>query len=119
MIEKLRATFEFEVNEDDVDGRWTRNGVEIQFSVEERFSYATIRRLHRLTISETYRSDAGEYSFSAGKNKSTMNLHVKRKNSELPSQSTCLYIRFMDMRLNPRVKVCVCVCVWSNTHYYV
>lgn len=54
-----------------------RNGVEIQFSVEKRFSYTTIRRLHRLTISETYRSDAGEYTFLAGRNRSSMNLHVR------------------------------------------
>lgn len=79
VVEKQRATFEFEVNEDDVEGRWMRNGVEIQFSVEKRFSYTTIRKLHRLTISETYRSDAGEYAFLAGKNRSTMNLHVRRK----------------------------------------
>uniref|UniRef100_A0A3B5B9G4 Ig-like domain-containing protein n=1 Tax=Stegastes partitus TaxID=144197 RepID=A0A3B5B9G4_9TELE len=66
VLEKHRATFEFEVNEDDVEGRWMRNGVELQLSVEERFSYVTIRKLHRLTISETYRSDAGEYTFIAG-----------------------------------------------------
>ncbi|XP_078142269.1 titin-like [Centroberyx gerrardi] len=77
VVEKQRATFEFEVNEDDVEGRWMRNGVEIQFSVEQRFNYVTIRKLHRLTISETYRSDAGEYTFLAGKNRSTMNLHVR------------------------------------------
>uniref|UniRef100_A0AAQ6I8C5 Ig-like domain-containing protein n=1 Tax=Anabas testudineus TaxID=64144 RepID=A0AAQ6I8C5_ANATE len=64
---------------DEVDGRWMRNGVEIQFSVEERFNYVTIRKLHRLTISETFRGDAGEYTFLAGKNRSTMNLHVRRK----------------------------------------
>lgn len=55
-----------------------RNGLEIQFSVEKRFSYTTIRRLHRLTISETYRSDAGEYTFLAGRNRSSMNLHIRR-----------------------------------------
>ncbi|TDH06470.1 hypothetical protein EPR50_G00113810 [Perca flavescens] len=77
VVEKQRATFEFEVNEDDVEGRWLRNGVEIQLSVEERFSYVCIRKLHRLTVSETYRSDAGEYTFLAGKNRSTMNLHVR------------------------------------------
>ncbi|XP_049450272.1 titin-like [Epinephelus fuscoguttatus] len=77
VVEKQRATFEFEVNEEDVEGHWLRNGVEIQFSVEERFSSATIRKLHRLTISETYRSDAGEYTFMAGRNRSTMNLHVR------------------------------------------
>lgn len=61
-----------------------KNGVEIQFSVEERFNYITIRKLHRLTISETYRSDAGEYIFLAGKNSSTVNLHVRRKSSISP-----------------------------------
>lgn len=83
VVEKQRATFEFEVSEDDVEGRWLRNGVEIKFSVEERFNYATIRKLHRLTISETYRSDAGEYTFIAGKNRSSMSLHVRRKSSRM------------------------------------
>ncbi|KAM7407986.1 hypothetical protein PAMA_003631 [Pampus argenteus] len=76
ILEKRRVTFEFEVNEDDVEGRWLRNGVEIQFSTEERFTYVSIRKVHRLTISETYRSDAGEYTFIAGKNRSTMHLIV-------------------------------------------
>lgn len=79
VVEKQRANFEFEVNEDDVEGHWLRSGVEIQLSEEERFSYAAIKRVHRLTISETYRSDAGEYTFIAGKNRSTMNLHVRCK----------------------------------------
>lgn len=62
-----------------MEGSWLRNGVEIQFSLEERFSYVAIRKVHRLTISETYRSDAGEYTFIAGKNRSTMNLRVNSK----------------------------------------
>lgn len=76
MLEKQRSTFEFEVNEDDIEGRWLRNGVEIQFSVDQRFNYAIIRKIHRLTITETYRSDAGEYTFIAGKNRSIVTLHV-------------------------------------------
>ena len=79
-MEKQRATFEFEVNEDEVEGRWLKNGVEIQLTVEKRFNYVTFKKMHRLTISETYRSDAGEYTFIAGKNRSTMNLLVKSKN---------------------------------------
>lgn len=79
MLEKQRATFEFEVNEDDIEGRWLRNGVEIQFSVDQRFNYAIIRKNHRLTITETYRSDAGEYTFIAGKNRSVVTLHVNSK----------------------------------------
>lgn len=78
-MEKQRATFELEVNEDEVEGRWLRNGVEIQFSVEQRFNYVCIRRIHRLTATETFRSDAGEYTFIAGKNRTTMNLHVRRE----------------------------------------
>lgn len=62
-----------------MEGRWLRNGVEIQVQMEERFNYAIIRKLHRLTISETFRSDAGEYTFLAGKNRSIINLHVKCK----------------------------------------
>ncbi|KAM8858182.1 titin-like [Synchiropus picturatus] len=77
VVEKQRATFEFEVSEDDVEGRWLKNGAEIHFPTEERFSYITIRRLHRLTISETFRSDAGEMTFMAGKNQSTMALVVR------------------------------------------
>ncbi len=76
VVEKQRATFEFEVNEDDIEGRWLKNGVEIA-SFDERFSYVTVRKTHRLTINETYRSDAGEYTFIAGKNRSTVNLHVQ------------------------------------------
>ncbi|XP_051980649.1 titin-like, partial [Xyrauchen texanus] len=76
VLERQRATFEFEVNEDDIEGRWLRNGVEIQFSVDQRFNYVTIRKIHRLTITETYRSDAGEYTFIAGKNRSMVTLHV-------------------------------------------
>ena len=87
VLEKQRATFEFEVNEEDLEGCWLKNGVEIQFSVEERFNYVTIRKIHRLTISETYRSDAGEYTFIAGKNRSTMNLRVN-------SNSNIIYIFF-------------------------
>uniref|UniRef100_A0AAY5KTQ4 Ig-like domain-containing protein n=1 Tax=Esox lucius TaxID=8010 RepID=A0AAY5KTQ4_ESOLU len=76
VVEKQRTTFEFEVNEDDIEGRWLKNGVEIQFSVEQRFSYVCIRKLHRLTITETYRSDAGEYTFIAGRNRSVVTLQV-------------------------------------------
>lgn len=76
VLEKHRATFEFEVNEDDVEGRWLKNGVEIQVSVDERFSYVAIRKLHRLTISETFRSDSGEYTFIAGRNRSAVHLRV-------------------------------------------
>lgn len=81
VVEKQRANFEFEVNEDDVEGHWLKNDVEIQLTEEERFNYAVIKKVHRLTISETYRSDAGEYAFVAGKNRSTMNLHVRCKRS--------------------------------------
>lgn len=76
VVEKQRATFEFEVNEDEIDGRWQKNGVEIQ-SFDQRFNYVTVRKTHRLTITETYRSDAGEYTFIAGKNRSTVSLHVQ------------------------------------------
>lgn len=77
VVEKQRATLEFEVNEDEIEGRWLRNGVEIQLFSEERFTYVTIRKIHRLTITETYRTDAGEYTFVAGKNRSVVTLHVK------------------------------------------
>lgn len=79
VLEKQRATLEFEVNEDDIDGRWLRNGVEIQFTLDKRYNYVTIRKIHRLTITETWRSDAGEYTFIAGKNRSVVTLHVNSK----------------------------------------
>lgn len=79
VVEKHRATLELEVNEDDVEGRWMKNGMELKFPVEARFTYTTIRRLHRLTISETFRSDAGEYTFLAGRNQLSMNLLVRCK----------------------------------------
>lgn len=77
VLEKHRATIEFEVSEDDVEGRWLKNGAEL--SLEERFSYVAIRKVHRITISETFRSDAGEYTFVAGKNRSSVNLRVNSK----------------------------------------
>lgn len=80
---------ELEVNEDDVEGHWMKNGVEIKFQVETRFTYTTIRRLHRLTISETFKSDAGEYTFLAGRNQISMNLLVQRKCSSRSSLMLC------------------------------
>lgn len=93
VLEKHRATIEFEVNEDEVEGRWLKNGVEI--SLEERFSYVVIRKVHRITISETFRSDAGEYTFIAGKNRSSVNLRVNSKSPcglqlKLELLSSCL-----------------------------
>lgn len=79
VLEKHRATIEFEVNEDDVEGRWLKDGVEL--SMEERFSYVAIRKVHRITISETFRSDAGEYTFIAGKNRSSVTLRVNSKSA--------------------------------------
>uniref|UniRef100_A0AAY4EYH8 Ig-like domain-containing protein n=1 Tax=Denticeps clupeoides TaxID=299321 RepID=A0AAY4EYH8_9TELE len=76
VVEKHRTTFEFEVNEDDVEGRWLKNEEEINFSLQSRYSYAVIRKVHRMTITEVFRSDAGEYTFIAGKNRSTVTLHV-------------------------------------------
>lgn len=84
-MEKHRATFEFEVNEEDVEGRWLRNGMEIQFSLEDRFNYVAIRKVHRLTISETFRSDAGEYTFIAGKNRSAVHLRVNSESQAAAS----------------------------------
>lgn len=94
VLEKQRATIEFEVNEDDVEGRWLKNGVE--FSLEDRFSYVVIRKVHRITISETFRSDAGEYTFIAGKNRSSVNLRVNSMSIcglQLDLLSPCLVFR--------------------------
>lgn len=67
---------EFEVNEDDVDGRWLKDGIEINFHVEERHEYIVERRVHRISITETRISDSGEYTFMAGRNRSSVTLYV-------------------------------------------
>ncbi|XP_019749859.1 titin-like [Hippocampus comes] len=77
VVEGQRATLEFEVSEDDAEGRWLRDGAEIRLAEERRFSYVAIGKLHRLTVAETYRGDAGEYAFVAGKNSGVVGLHVQ------------------------------------------
>ncbi|XP_075386428.1 titin isoform X2 [Tenrec ecaudatus] len=76
VIEKQRAVVEFEVNEDDVDARWYKDGIEINFQIQERYQYVVERRIHRMFISETRHSDAGEYTFVAGRNRSSVTLYV-------------------------------------------
>lgn len=76
IIEKKRAVIEFEVNEDEVEAQWLKDGIEINFQVEERYRYIIQRRVHRMTITETRVSDSGEYVFVAGKNRSTVTLHI-------------------------------------------
>ncbi|XP_057602279.1 titin isoform X1 [Hippopotamus amphibius kiboko] len=76
VIEKQRAVVEFEVNEDDVDAHWYKDGIEINFQVQERHQYVVERRIHRMFISETRHSDAGEYTFVAGRNRSSVTLYV-------------------------------------------
>ncbi|KAM5280233.1 titin isoform 2-T2 [Ctenodactylus gundi] len=76
VIEKQRAVVEFEVNEDDVDAHWYKDGIEINFQIQERHQYVVERRIHRMFISETRHSDAGEYTFVAGRNRSSMTLYV-------------------------------------------
>ncbi|XP_060033624.1 titin isoform X1 [Erinaceus europaeus] len=76
VIEKQRAVVEFEVNEDDVDARWYKDGIEINFQIQERHQYVVERRIHRMFISETRFSDAGEYTFVAGRNRSSVTLYV-------------------------------------------
>ncbi|XP_052038730.1 titin isoform X6 [Apodemus sylvaticus] len=76
VIEKQRAVVEFEVNEDDVDAHWYKDGIEINFQIQERHQYVVERRIHRMFISETRHSDAGEYTFVAGRNRSSVTLYV-------------------------------------------
>uniref|UniRef100_A0A8D0VAP5 Ig-like domain-containing protein n=1 Tax=Sus scrofa TaxID=9823 RepID=A0A8D0VAP5_PIG len=76
VIEKQRAAIEFEVNEDDVDAHWYKDGIEINFQIQERHQYVVERRIHRMFISETRHSDAGEYTFVAGRNRSSVTLYV-------------------------------------------
>ncbi|NXA32886.1 TITIN protein, partial [Eudromia elegans] len=76
VIERQRAEIEFEVNEDDIEAQWYKDGIEINFQYEERYSYVVERRVHRMTILETTYSDAGEYTFVAGRNRSSIVLYV-------------------------------------------
>ncbi|NXI37962.1 TITIN protein, partial [Galbula dea] len=76
VIERQRAEIEFEVNEDDIEPQWYKDGIEINFQYEERYSYVVERRVHRMTIFETTYSDAGEYTFVAGRNRSSVVLYV-------------------------------------------
>ncbi|XP_038303119.1 titin isoform X1 [Canis lupus familiaris] len=76
VIEKQHAVVEFEVNEDDVDAHWYKDGIEINFQIQERHQYVVERRIHRMFISETRHSDAGEYTFVAGRNRSSVTLYV-------------------------------------------
>ncbi|NXA48856.1 TITIN protein, partial [Nothocercus julius] len=76
VIERQRAEIEFEVNEDDIEAQWYKDGIEINFQYEERYNYVVERRVHRMTILETTYSDAGEYTFVAGRNRSSVVLYV-------------------------------------------
>lgn len=67
---------EFEVNEDDIDAHWYKDGIEINFQIEERYHYVVERRVHKMIITETRYTDAGEYTFLAGKNRSSITLYV-------------------------------------------
>ncbi|NXI26726.1 TITIN protein, partial [Sterrhoptilus dennistouni] len=76
VIERQRAEIEFEVNEDDIEPQWYKDGIEINFQYEERYKYVVERRVHRMSIFETTYSDAGEYTFVAGRNRSSVMLYV-------------------------------------------
>ncbi|RLW00977.1 hypothetical protein DV515_00008307, partial [Chloebia gouldiae] len=76
VIERQRAEIEFEVNEDDIEPQWYKDGIEINFQYEERYNYVVERRVHRMSIFETTYSDAGEYTFVAGRNRSSVILYV-------------------------------------------
>ncbi|NXD75821.1 TITIN protein, partial [Halcyon senegalensis] len=76
VIERQRAEIEFEVNEDDIEPQWYKDGIEINFQYEERYSYVVERRIHRMSIFETTYSDAGEYTFVAGRNRNSVILYV-------------------------------------------
>lgn len=76
VIERQRAEIEFEVNEDDIEPQWYKDGIEINFQYEERYKYVVERRVHRMSIFQTTYSDAGEYTFVAGRNRSSVVLYV-------------------------------------------
>uniref|UniRef100_A0A672QCN4 Titin n=1 Tax=Sinocyclocheilus grahami TaxID=75366 RepID=A0A672QCN4_SINGR len=84
VTEKKKAIFECELSEPNVPVMWMKDGQELEMSERYIFTFNVIYTTHRLTIAETYRSDAGEYTFIAGKNRSTVNLHVQKDKTEEP-----------------------------------
>uniref|UniRef100_A0A8C3Y391 Ig-like domain-containing protein n=1 Tax=Catharus ustulatus TaxID=91951 RepID=A0A8C3Y391_CATUS len=98
VIERQRAEIEFEVNEDDVEPQWYKDGIEINFQYEERYKYVVERRVHRMSIFETTYSDAGEYTFVAGRNRNEAVYTCEAKNdygvattsASLSVESECL-----------------------------
>lgn len=101
VIERQRAEIEFEVNEDDIEPQWYKDGIEINFQYEERYSYVVERRVHRMSIFETTYSDAGEYTFVAGRNRSSVVLYV---NGMCPCKQCfdCIYysVSFSDFYIS-------------------
>uniref|UniRef100_A0A8C6KVP2 Myosin binding protein Ca n=1 Tax=Nothobranchius furzeri TaxID=105023 RepID=A0A8C6KVP2_NOTFU len=56
-----QAVFKCEVSDENVTGKWFKDGVEVQAS--ERIRISHIGRNHKLTIDEVVASDAGDYTF--------------------------------------------------------
>ncbi|XP_023205449.1 myosin-binding protein C, fast-type isoform X1 [Xiphophorus maculatus] len=56
-----QAVFKCEVSDENVTGKWFKDGVEVQPS--DRIKVAHIGRIHKLTIDDVQASDAGDYTF--------------------------------------------------------
>ncbi|XP_034046072.1 myosin binding protein Ca isoform X2 [Thalassophryne amazonica] len=56
-----QAVFKCEVSDENVTGKWFKDGVEVQAS--GRFKITHIGRTHKLTIDDVKPSDAGDYTF--------------------------------------------------------
>uniref|UniRef100_A0A3Q2U2T4 Myosin-binding protein C, fast-type n=1 Tax=Fundulus heteroclitus TaxID=8078 RepID=A0A3Q2U2T4_FUNHE len=56
-----QAVFKCEVSDENVTGKWLKDGVEVQPS--DRIKIAHIGRIHKLTIDDVKPSDAGDYTF--------------------------------------------------------
>ncbi|XP_017274989.1 myosin binding protein Ca isoform X2 [Kryptolebias marmoratus] len=56
-----QAVFKCEVSDENVTGKWFKDGVEVQAS--DRIKIAHIGRTHKLTIDDVKPSDAGDYTF--------------------------------------------------------
>ncbi|XP_037545143.1 myosin binding protein Ca [Nematolebias whitei] len=56
-----QAVFKCEVSDENVTGKWFKDGVEVQAS--DRIKISHIGRTHKLTIDDVKPSDAGDYTF--------------------------------------------------------
>uniref|UniRef100_A0AAX7TSM8 Myosin binding protein C, fast type a n=1 Tax=Astatotilapia calliptera TaxID=8154 RepID=A0AAX7TSM8_ASTCA len=56
-----QAVFKCEVSDENVTGKWFKDGIEVEAS--DRIKISHIGRIHKLTINDVKASDAGDYTF--------------------------------------------------------